>query len=175
MVETGGRCLRCFWEVGSSKAEFEGEPEVGCGAAASETVFTACFESDLDTRVVEEVGRDLGGGKPEMTGGGKSSPSVAFFDSCRAKSDACHHSRNFSANIDAGRRSFRLDSSFGYMTEVKVAGLKMLDPWPGRAPARGVRGSAARAIARWSASPSRRIRIPISHRKGEEYFVLSKR
>jgi len=41
---------------------------------------------------------------PEMIGGGNTSPSVAFRDSCRAKSEACHHSRNLSAKMEAGSR-----------------------------------------------------------------------
>lgn len=53
----------------------------------------------------------------------------------------------------------------------------MLVVWPGRAPglvADGV-GCVARAMARWSASPNRRIRIPMRYRNGEWYFELSKR
>lgn len=69
----------------------------------------------------------FGVGNPDMTGGGSSSPSVAFFDNCRAKSDACHHSKNFSANIEVGRRILRLESRRGYTTEVKVLGLNRLD------------------------------------------------
>lgn len=63
------------------------------------------------------------------------------------------------------------------MSETNVAGLNMLVDCPGRAPGwEGDAGaSAARAMARWSASPRRRIRVPISQRKGEEYLVLSKR
>ena len=52
-------------------------------------------------------------GRPEMTGGGKSRPSAAFLESWRAKSDACHHSRNFKANIDVGRSILRLERSRG--------------------------------------------------------------
>ena len=48
-----------------------------------------------------------------MTGGGRSSPSVAFLESCLAKSDACHHSKNLSANIEVGRRILRLDKRRG--------------------------------------------------------------
>ena len=52
-------------------------------------------------------------GRPEITGGGKSRPSAAFLESWRAKSDACHHSRNFRAKIDVGRRILRLERSRG--------------------------------------------------------------
>lgn len=47
--------------------------------------------------------------RPEITGGGRSSPSVALRLSCRAKSEACHHSRNFRAKMLVGRRNLRLD------------------------------------------------------------------
>lgn len=53
------------------------------------------------------------GGRPEMRGGGKSRPSAALRDNCREKSEACHHSRNLSANIEAGSRIFRLDKRRG--------------------------------------------------------------
>ena len=45
--------------------------------------------------------------RPEITGGGNSMPSAAFFDNCLAKSDACHHSRNFRAKILVGKRIFK--------------------------------------------------------------------
>jgi len=106
-----------------------------------------------------------------------SSPSTAFLESCLAKSEACHHSRNFRANIEVGRRIFRLESSRGYTICIIVRGLKMLDPWPGRAPGLDEDGEGwvARVMARWSASLRRRIRVEISQRRGEECFVLSKR
>ena len=52
-------------------------------------------------------------GRPDMVGGGKSRPSLAFRESWRAKSEACHHSRNFSAKILVGSNSLRLDKSLG--------------------------------------------------------------
>ena len=52
-------------------------------------------------------------GRPEMTGGGMSRPSAAFLESWLAKSDACHHSRNFKAKIDVGRSILRLERSRG--------------------------------------------------------------
>ncbi len=52
-------------------------------------------------------------GRPEMIGGGSSSPSAALRESWRAKSDACHHSRNLSAKMEVGRRIFKLESNRG--------------------------------------------------------------
>lgn len=63
---------------------------------------------------------------PDTIGGGSSSPSVAFRDSCLAKSEACHHSRNLSANMDVGRSNRKLDSKRGYRIETKVVGCQML-------------------------------------------------
>ena len=98
-----------------------------------------------------------------MMGGGRSRPSAALRESCRAKSEACHHSRNLSAKMEVGRRILRLERRRGRIAVAKVRGLKMLDVL-GR-PARGlvgeVMGCDARAMARWSASPKRRIRVPI--------------
>lgn len=79
------------------------------------------FSKDFSSSVVAKVTPDLEGvvgaagvfGIPEMVGAGNSSPSAAFRDNCRAKSDACHHSRNFSAKIEVGRRIFRLESRRG--------------------------------------------------------------
>jgi hypothetical protein len=51
--------------------------------------------------------------RPDITGGGNSSPSAAFLDNCLAKSDACHHSKNFSAKILVGKRIFKLPKSLG--------------------------------------------------------------
>ena len=108
-------------------------------------------------------------------GGGSSRLSAAFLESCRAKSEACHHSRNLRAKIEVGRRMRREDRSLGPTVRANVLGLKMELLWPGLAAAVGDLCSVARAIALWSASPSRLIRVPISHRNGEEYFELSKR
>lgn len=52
-------------------------------------------------------------GRPEIMGGGSSRPSTAFRESWRAKSDACHHSRNLSANMEVGRRIRKLESKRG--------------------------------------------------------------
>ena len=64
-------------------------------------------------------------GKPDIVGGGNSRPSFAFLESWRAKSDACHHSRNFRAKIDVGNKIFRLESSLGYTVCVMVRGLNI--------------------------------------------------
>lgn len=42
---------------------------------------------------------------PVTTGAGRSRVSVTLRANCREKSLACHHSRNLSANIDAGRKN----------------------------------------------------------------------
>ena len=52
-------------------------------------------------------------GSPEMMGGGRLRPSAALRESCRAKSEACHHSRNLRANIEVGRRILRLERTPG--------------------------------------------------------------
>ena len=87
-------------------------------------------------------------GKPEIVGGGSSTPSLAFLLSCRAKSLACHHSRNFSAKILVGSRIFRLPSTRGYTVSVIVLGLNRLRVSPGLAPVRGGFGSVASEMAR---------------------------
>ena len=76
-------------------------------------IAASSFGIMVDLRVLD-VGKAGGfSGKPEMTGGGSSRPSVAFLESWRAKSDACHHSKNLRANIEVGRSIFRLESSRG--------------------------------------------------------------
>ena len=51
--------------------------------------------------------------EPEIMGGGNSRFSAALRDNWRAKSDACHHSRNLSAKILVGNSTLRLDKSLG--------------------------------------------------------------
>ncbi len=68
----------------------------------------------LRCSVVEEEEFELLAGRSEVTGGGKSSPSAAFRDSCRAKSEACHHSKNLRAKMDVGRRILREVRRRGY-------------------------------------------------------------
>lgn len=124
--------------------------------------------------LIEEVVDSFVFGSPVITGGGNSSPSAALRESCRAKSDACHHSRNLRAKIDVGSNILSEDASFGPATCVNVRLLKKELLWPGLAAVVG-RGCVATAIALWSASPRRRIRVPISHIKGEWYLDESKR
>lgn len=90
------------------------------GAAEErETVFSVVVIVFLVTR--SAVGNEVGGldddaepgfeflgGRPETRGGGSSRPSAALRESWRAKSEACHHSKNFSAKIEVGRRTLRL-------------------------------------------------------------------
>jgi hypothetical protein len=128
----------------------------GCtdaGGEERETVLIVvdCWDDKVGAFGLLAVGKGEGlEGRPEMIGGGRSRPSVAFLESCLAKSEACHHSRNLRAKIEVGRRILRLDRSRGYTTVVKVRGLKMLDACPGRAPGReGISGGwAASAMAR---------------------------
>lgn len=61
--------------------------------------------SEVDVGLVLDVGAE-GEGLYDITGGGNSNPSVAFLDNCLAKSLACHHSRNFNANILVGSNNF---------------------------------------------------------------------
>ena len=49
--------------------------------------------------------------RPDVTGGGNSMPSAAFLDNCLAKSDACHHSKNFNANMLVGSSIFKLPNT----------------------------------------------------------------
>lgn len=78
---------------------------------------------DLGEDEVEETGLACGdgvwaggGGMPDTTGAGRLRASVALRASCREKSLACHHSRNLSAKMDAGRRSFNERRNCGYRT-----------------------------------------------------------
>ena len=158
-----------------------GDDGWACGDGEErDTVLVVVDRCDEDAAAFGSSDLGSGGGlvgRPEMTGGGRWRPSAAFLESWRAKSEACHHSRNFKAKMDVGKSILRLARRRGYTTDAKVLGLKILDAWPGRAPGRGVLSEAwpAKAMARWSASLSRRMRVPISQRKGEEYFELSKR
>src|ERR1700753_1184942 len=82
---------------------------------------------------IEGVLDSVGAGSPVTTGGGNSNPSAALRDSCRAKSDACHHSRNLRAKIDVGSSILSEDASFGPATWVNVRLLKKELLWPGLA------------------------------------------
>lgn len=86
-------------------------------------------------------------GMPEMVGAGSSSPSAAFRESCLAKSDACHHSKNLRAKIEVGRRILRLESKRGYTVCVNVLGLNSDCEVDGFAPGKVGAGAAAAAMA----------------------------
>jgi len=67
----------------------------------------------VDSDVVESVKAGFAvvvSGTARIMGGGNINPSVAFLLNCLAKSDACHHSRNFNAKIEAGSRNLVDDS-----------------------------------------------------------------
>lgn len=86
------------------------------GGEERETVF--CWDLSLwvcEIGLVDFEGDrfDLGVLRPEMRGGGRSRSSEVLRDSCLAKSEACHHSRNLRANIVVGRRILRLESNRG--------------------------------------------------------------
>ena len=93
----------------------------------------------------------LGGfGRPEMIGGGRVSPSAAFRESCRAKSEACHHSRNLRAKMAVGRRIRRIENRWGRIVGANVRGLNPDVGRPGRDlgdAAAGCGPCSARAIA----------------------------
>lgn len=153
MEESGGVGLDGW---GFAEAGWKGEEgEAVCGGCGAGVERETVFVGDLE-RLRGFAFPGLGGGccltgMPDTIGGGRSSPSAAFRDSCRAKSEACHHSRNLSANMEVGRRSRRLDSRRGYMMVVNVVGFQTLFVCPGRAP--GLEGGiedacSARAMAR---------------------------
>lgn len=66
----------------------------------------------------------VGLGTPVMVGAGSSRPSAALRESWRAKSEACHHSRNFRAKMDVGSKIFKLERRRGYIVCVSVLGLR---------------------------------------------------
>ena len=103
---------------GRGDADVGGDDGWGCeDGAERDTVLVVvdrCDEEEAGAFGFPDVGNGGGlSGRPEMTGGGKSRPSAAFLESWRAKSDACHHSRNFKAKIDVGRSILRLERSRG--------------------------------------------------------------
>jgi len=71
------------------------------------TLRCANFSLDINlasapATTAEGVAGSNGAGSPATTGGGNSNPSAALRESCRAKSEACHHSRNLRENIEVG-------------------------------------------------------------------------
>lgn len=141
-----------------------------CALSAADDGFCAFSDASLCLEVICFAD----GGSDGRMGGGRSMFSAAFLDSWRAKSDACHHSRNFRANMLVGNRILRELNNRGCMVRTRLRGERREPPSPGRAgPA--LRGAVASAMALWSASPSLRILEPIAHMKGEWYFVPSNR
>src|SRR5690242_20457360 len=149
------------------------EAEMGGSGIVDLGVFSS-VEGDLEVCFVAAAVAVADGGKEGSTGGGSSMFSAALRDSWRAKSEACHHSRNLRAKMEVGRRIFRLLSRRGWTARARLRGLNMLPPSPGRAGPRGL-GAVRASMAAWSAAPRRRMRVPMIHRKGEWYFVPSKR
>lgn len=93
-----------------------------------DTVFAKAISGicgDISVSLEDDEG-DLGflDVEPEMSGGGSSRPCAALRESCRAKSEACHHSRNLRAKMDVGRRILRLESKRGYTIVERVRGLR---------------------------------------------------
>ena len=95
----------------------EGFVVVVCGEGA---VFDCLLGGDDALEVGCDEGRS-----PEI-GGGRSRFSVAFLESCRAKSEACHHSRNLSAKMEVGRRTLRDERRRGKIAVAKVRGLNIV-------------------------------------------------
>lgn len=73
------------------------------------------------------------GGNEGRMGGGRSMFSAAFLDNWRAKSDACHHSRNLRANMLVGKRILRELNSRGCTVRARFRGEKSEPRSPGRA------------------------------------------
>lgn len=147
MVETGGEGLGEMLELDEGDDDGGGVGAVVVeGGEERETVLGTVWGGGLAVVPLDlrEEGREgfdgAGAGRPDMIGGGSSSPSAALRESCRAKSEACHHSRNLSAKMEVGRRILRLDSRRGMMSAVIVRGWKRLFVWPGRAPGDGGAG-----------------------------------
>lgn len=109
VVEDIGGSMRCGWSD---------RDDVGRAFSEDSPCFEGCFAD---------------GGNEGNIGGGRSMFSAAFLDSCRAKSEACHHSRNLSAKILVGRRIFSELNKRGSMLLAMFLGEKMDPPSPGRA------------------------------------------
>ena len=138
--ETGGEGFEDSTKLGglgSGRSSGEAGGESGGIVEERETVFVVVaglLAAEGGFRPAVAVLGDFFGGRPEITGGGRSRPSAAFRDSCLAKSLACHHSKNFRAKMLVGKRNLKLDNNFGYSTRPIVAGFKILLFCPGRAP-----------------------------------------
>lgn len=137
VIERGGRDLG---EIGGFVVMVGGEEEEEEEKEERETVFLlavlAIWDGSVGLDDAEEGGESFGfgDGRPETSGGGRLRPSAALRESCRAKSDACHHSRNLRAKMEVGRRSFKLARRRGYIIVARVMGLRREFVWPGRLP-----------------------------------------
>lgn len=113
---------------------------------------------------------DVAGLALERVGGGSSSPSLAFRASCRAKSLACHHSRNLSAKMLVGRRTRRLDRRRAHAVAARIFGFASAfssAEAPDAPSDAGLwRAASATAAARISAALTRRTRVLTSQRRG---------
>jgi len=76
------------------------------------------------------------GGVGPCFGGGSSIAALVFAESCLAKSEAYHHSRNFRKKIEVGRRSLRESINLGRRTLERKVGLRrevrVMEGRPGR-------------------------------------------
>lgn len=120
--EIGGDGLEgiCDWGMetaGDGDRDGDGGLKAALGAGVdNETVLLTGCRGSVWGVFGFETGVKLGSffsGRPEIIGGGRSRPSAAFRDSWRAKSEACHHSRNLSAKILVGSSTLRPDNSLG--------------------------------------------------------------
>jgi hypothetical protein len=97
------------------------------GVLSEDAVERGCFSSESTSF------RLVAGGRDGNIGGGSSIFSAAFLDNCRAKSEACHHSKNLSANMLVGSSIFSELNSLGCTLLAMFLGEKIDPPSPGRA------------------------------------------
>ena len=117
-------------EVEMGPAGGEADSEEGAYRLEEEraTVFFCCDGIGAGFSLLEGRGAAFvrASASPATIGGGRFKFSVAFLESCVAKSEACHHSRNLSAKMEVGSRSLSAESSFGITTVAIATGLNML-------------------------------------------------
>lgn len=81
-----------------------------------------------------------------MAGGGSSIDAAVLAESCLAKSDACHHSRNLRKNMEVGRRIFSESRIGGRTRRVRAVAERRDEGVSGVEPGRGrVREAASKA------------------------------
>lgn len=81
-----------------------------------------------------------------MAGGGSSIDAAVLAESCLAKSDACHHSRNLRKNMEVGRRIFSESRTGGRTRRVRAVAERRDE---------GVSGELGRGRVREAASNAR--------------------